>query len=41
MAGEGHIIPYHISVTNALKILGWEHVVLYTPEDGIPLLPSN
>ncbi|MCS6941809.1 MAG: hypothetical protein NZ901_03100 [Geminocystis sp.] len=41
MGGEGHIIPYHISVTNALRVTGWEHIVLYSPEDNISPLPSN
>ncbi|WP_308256743.1 hypothetical protein [Geminocystis sp. GBBB08] len=41
MGGEGHIIPYHISITEATKILGWHHEVVYSPEENLPDLPEN
>lgn len=41
MGGEGHIIPYHISITEATKILGWHHEVVYSPEKNLPDLPDN
>lgn len=30
VGGEGHIIPYHISVNEATKILGWQHKLVYS-----------
>ncbi len=41
MGGEGHIIPYHISITEATKILGWHHQVVYSREENLPDLPDN
>lgn len=41
MGGEGHIIPYHISVNKATKILNWSHEVIYSPEPNLPSLPEN
>lgn len=41
MGGEGHIIPYHISITEATKILGWHHQVIYSPEENLLNLPHN
>lgn len=41
MGGEGHIIPYHISISEATKILGWHHEVVYSPEENLPDLPNN
>ncbi|BAQ63492.1 hypothetical protein [Geminocystis sp. NIES-3709] len=41
MGGEGHIIPYHKSITKATKTLGWHHEVIYSPEENLTLLPDN
>lgn len=41
MAGEGHIIPYHQSITKAMNILGWHHEVVYSMEENLPPLPSH
>lgn len=41
MGGEGHIIPYHMSITEATKILGWHHEVIYSPEENLSDLPDN
>lgn len=41
MGGEGHIIPYHISINKATKILNWSHEVFYSPESNLPCLPEN
>ncbi|WP_373478740.1 glycosyltransferase [Geminocystis sp.] len=41
MGGEGHIIPYHNSISQATKILGWHHEVIYSPEENLPNLPDN
>ncbi|MBD2394731.1 hypothetical protein H6G11_10760 [Cyanobacterium aponinum FACHB-4101] len=41
MGGEGHIIPYHQSITKAMNILGWHHEVIYSTEDNLPSLPSH
>lgn len=41
MGGEGHIIPYHISINKATKILNWDHEVIYSPEPNLPSLPEN
>jgi hypothetical protein len=41
MGGEGHIIPYHISINKATKILNWSHEVIYSPEPNLPSLPEN
>lgn len=41
MGGEGHIIPYHQSITKAMNILGWHHEVIYSPEKNLPPLPSH
>ncbi|MEA5567840.1 hypothetical protein [Anabaena sp. UHCC 0399] len=41
MGGEGHIIPYHISVTKAAKILNWQHIAIVAPDSEISDLPTN
>ncbi|AUT04174.1 hypothetical protein CLI64_01880 [Nostoc sp. CENA543] len=41
MGGEGHIIPYHISVSKAAKILGWQHLVILPPDSKVSNLPTN
>ncbi len=41
MGGEGHIIPYHQSITKAMNILGWCHEVIYSIEENLPSLPSH
>ncbi|MGI0482418.1 hypothetical protein ACN4EE_16750 [Geminocystis sp. CENA526] len=41
MGGEGHIIPYHVSINKATKILNWHHEVIYSPEENLPILPDN
>ncbi|MEH1842474.1 MAG: hypothetical protein V7L20_28025 [Nostoc sp.] len=41
MGGEGHIIPYHVSVSKAANLLGWKHVAAVAPEPKIVDLPVN
>lgn len=41
MGGEGHIIPYHLSVSKASEILGWQHIVILAPDQKISNLPTN
>ncbi|MDZ8260890.1 hypothetical protein [Nostoc sp. ChiQUE01b] len=41
MEGEGHIIPYHASVTKAANLLAWKHVVAVASESKIADLPTN
>jgi hypothetical protein len=41
IGGEGHIIPYHNSLTEAANILGWKHVLAVAPDTAINNLPSN
>ncbi|WP_236141855.1 hypothetical protein [Nostoc sp. CMAA1605] len=41
MGGEGHIIPYHTSVSKAAKILGWQHLVILPPDLKFSNLPAN
>lgn len=41
MGGEGHIIPYHASVSKAANLLAWKHVVAVAPEPKIVDLPAN
>jgi hypothetical protein len=41
LGGEGHIIPYHNSVTKAADILGWKHIAAVAPDPKITDLPPN
>ncbi|WP_392533940.1 hypothetical protein [Nostoc sp. C117] len=41
MGGEGHIIPYHTSITKAANLLGWKHIAAVAPEPKIVDLPIN
>lgn len=41
VGGEGHIIPYHNSLTEAANILGWKHVVAFAPDAVIKKLSAN
>lgn len=40
MGGEGHIIPYHLAVNEATKILGWQHKVVYAKDSMVENLPN-
>ena len=39
--GQGHIIPYHDSISEALEILNWQHQVAYSSSEKVKGLPSN
>jgi len=39
MGGEGHIIPYHQAVGQAVRQLGWEHRILAPSDAQIPDFP--
>ena len=39
MGGEGHIIPYHQAVGQAVRQLGWEHRILSPSDAQIPDFP--
>lgn len=41
VGGEGHIIPYHKAVTEATKILGWEHKIAYSNDINLTNIPEN
>ena len=44
VGGEGHIIPYHLSVNKATKILGWQHKLAYSSDQkkgSIKNLPAE
>lgn len=41
VGGEGHIIPYHIAVNEATKILGWHHKIAYSGDSKIENLPKE
>jgi hypothetical protein len=44
VGGEGHIIPYHIAVNQATKILGWQHKLAYSSDstqEKITNLPDD
>ncbi len=41
VGGEGHIIPYHISLTSATKILEWKHQIIYSGNEKTLTLPDN
>ncbi|MDJ0729374.1 MAG: glycosyltransferase family 1 protein [Crocosphaera sp.] len=40
MEGEGHIIPYHQSVSKAVKKLGWQHKVIVPIDNNVGNLPG-
>ncbi|MDJ0660148.1 MAG: glycosyltransferase family 1 protein [Crocosphaera sp.] len=41
MEGEGHIIPYHKAVTQAVKRLGWQHKVIVPVDNKVDNLPTG
>ncbi|HAC64616.1 MAG TPA: hypothetical protein DCF68_14050 [Cyanothece sp. UBA12306] len=41
MEGEGHIIPYHQAVNQAIKKLGWKHLVVVPSQGNVANLPRE
>ncbi|MEM8779807.1 MAG: glycosyltransferase family 1 protein [Cyanobacteria bacterium P01_G01_bin.49] len=41
MGGEGHIIPYHQAVSQAVTLLGWKHRIIVPVDSKIAQLPPN
>ncbi|MDJ0843392.1 glycosyltransferase family 1 protein [Crocosphaera sp.] len=41
MEGEGHIIPYHKAVSQAVKQLGWQHKVIVPIDNKVDKLPGG
>lgn len=41
MEGEGHIIPYHKAVSQAVKQLGWQHKVIVPIDHKVDTLPTG
>jgi len=41
MGGEGHIIPYHQALGQALEAIGWQHQVWLPPEPSSLNLPAH
>ena len=41
MQGQGHIIPYHKSVSEAVSQLGWKHFVAVPINNKVHNLPIN
>lgn len=41
VGGEGHIIPYHNSISSAINLLNWQHEVIYSGDKNSINLPTN
>lgn len=41
VGGEGHVYPYHQSVSQATTLLGWKHLAAVAPDPAFSELPGN
>ncbi|GBF81573.1 glycosyltransferase family 1 protein [Aphanothece sacrum] len=41
MGGEGHIIPYHQAVNQAIKKIGWQHNIIIPTDHNLNNIPSQ